>query len=489
MIATAEELAGLTEAAPFTTGGPDDLGFIANGETIVAIDCEGVPDHLHLVQVATRSLTMVFDCVELGADVVCDALRELLENPDVIKLFHDLHMDAVALAEFGAVEQLRGALDTQLAMESLTGELHMGFNQMLARLDLPGHPTKTSMKAKMQASWRQVGTSLFAQRPLPLDVLHYAADDVSLLVDAQDKLAEVLGPEAWASVQRASDARAFAAQKTHGARQICFDVANDYAIASLELLHEQRPGDMVAPTPLEVSDDTAVLLDMLPDDFAETLAGQTAKLSDINIDEGRVPHAWVDGQRVFLGGEGREVQDSDICAIVEGLGKFGFGADNRAGLERQLHRISAIRNRHQKIIGLTMRVGRHVTGNATMISDLLFADSTRSILFLGEPGSGKTTVVREATRILAERTNVCIVDTSNEIAGDGDVPHPCVGFARRMMVESLDEQASVMIECVQNHTPEAMVIDEIGRPTEVEAARTCKQRGVRLIASAHNAPT
>jgi len=132
-----------------------------------------------------------------------------------------------------------------------------------------------------------------------------------------------------------------------------------------------------------------------------------------------------------------------------------------------------------------MRIGRHVAGNAAMISDLLFSDCTKSILFLGEPGSGKTTVVREATRLLAEQFNVCIVDTSNEIAGDGDVPHPCVGLARRMMVPSLDMQSAVMIECVQNHTPEAMVIDEIGRPTEVEAARTCKQRGVRLIASAH----
>lgn len=132
-----------------------------------------------------------------------------------------------------------------------------------------------------------------------------------------------------------------------------------------------------------------------------------------------------------------------------------------------------------------MRVGRHVVGNATIISDLLFGDTTKSILFLGSPGSGKTTVVREVTRLLAELFNVCIVDTSNEIAGDGDVPHPCVGFARRMMVENLDKQAAVMIECVQNHTPDVMVIDEIGRATEVEAARTCKQRGVRLIASAH----
>lgn len=226
-----------------------------------------------------------------------------------------------------------------------------------------------------------------------------------------------------------------------------------------------------------------------------------------------------------MGENGRLVDSDEIKGIIDQLG--GFGTDNRAGLERQLHRISAVRNREDTIIGLTMRVGRHVSGNATMISDLLFAHSQSSILFLGEPGSGKTkyiivgllrfalihtsinlshahacfpfkypillfgprtgktTVVREVTRLLAERSNVLIVDTSNEIGGDGDIVHPCVGAARRMMVKTLGQQSAVMIECVQNHTPHVMIIDEIGRSTEVVAAQTCKNRGVRLIASAH----
>jgi stage III sporulation protein SpoIIIAA len=122
-----------------------------------------------------------------------------------------------------------------------------------------------------------------------------------------------------------------------------------------------------------------------------------------------------------------------------------------------------------------------------MVYDLLFSPAFRdmSILVVGEPGSGKTTIVREIARVLAEEQNVCIIDTSNEIAGDGDVPHHCVGLARRMMVPSLDTQSQVMVECVQNHTPHVMVIDEIGRPREVDAARTVKQRGVRIVASAH----
>jgi len=268
-----------------------------------------------------------------------------------------------------------------------------------------------------------------------------------------------------------------------GKRSVCFDVANSYALASFELLNEVRPDDMLVPAPLDVSNETATLLAMLPVDLSQDLDQITLSLSDIVLDKGRTPHAWVGGKRILLGGGGRLVDSSEIDSIVDQLG--GFGSDNRAGLERQLHRISAFRNRESEIIGLTMRVGRHISGNSHIISDLLFADTTASILFLGEPGSGKTTIVREATRLLAERTNVCIVDTSNEIAGDGDIPHPCVGFARRMMVTSLNKQSAVMIECVQNHTPEIMVIDEIGRNTEVEAARTCKNRGVRLIASAH----
>lgn len=445
---------------------------------VAAISCEGTPDALYLIQLGTPDGNIfVFDCVKLGVDIICDRLRPLLTNISCLKLFHDLHNDAVALAAHGGIHKLQGCVDSQLVAEYLTGELQMSFNKMLKEVEGQQHLLKTTMKSRVKGN-----SGMFAQRPLPADALQYAADNVKLLVAVVDQL-RLKADNQWNAIQRASDARASWASEHSGERQVCFDVSNSYSMASFELLNELRPDDVMLPTALIVSNETASLVTMLPDDVQESLIGLDYELSEVILDKGRRPHAWVSGKRIIIGQENRQVQEEELESIAAQLG--GFGSDNRAGLEKQLHRISAIRNRASDIIGLTMRVGRHVTGNTAMIADLLFGDTTKSILFLGEPGSGKTTVVREATRLLAERVNTCIVDTSNEIAGDGDIPHPCVGFARRMMVPSLDKQSAVMIECVQNHTPEVMVIDEIGRPTEVEAARTCKNRGVRLIASAH----
>jgi stage III sporulation protein SpoIIIAA len=162
-----------------------------------------------------------------------------------------------------------------------------------------------------------------------------------------------------------------------------------------------------------------------------------------------------------------------------------FGDDNRAGIARTLHRISAIRNRQGDIVGLTCRVGRAVTGTIDLIKDLVV--SGRSILLLGRPGVGKTTMLRECARVLADerRKRVVIVDTSNEIGGDGDIPHPGIGRSRRMQVRTPTLQHAVMIEAVENHMPEVIVIDEIGTELEAMAARTIAERGVQLIATAH----
>ncbi|HAH85788.1 MAG TPA: AAA family ATPase, partial [Armatimonadetes bacterium] len=162
-----------------------------------------------------------------------------------------------------------------------------------------------------------------------------------------------------------------------------------------------------------------------------------------------------------------------------------FGKDNRAGIERTLHRISAIRNRQSRIVGLTCRIGRAVYGTIDIIRDVV--ESNKSILFLGRPGVGKTTKLREVARVLSGefKKRVIIVDTSNEIAGDGDIPHPSIGRARRMQVVVPELQHAVMIEAVENHMPEVIIIDEIGTEAEAFAARTIAERGVQLVATAH----
>src|SRR5687768_14237974 len=179
----------------------------------------------------------------------------------------------------------------------------------------------------------------------------------------------------------------------------------------------------------------------------------------------------------------REIGEADIQHVVDHIGTFGD--DNRAGIERTLHRISALRNRNGKIVGLTCRIGRAVYGTIEIIND--FVETGKSILIMGRPGIGKTTMLREAARVLADDMGkrVVVVDTSNEIAGDGDIPHPAIGKARRMQVRTPNLQHQVMIEAVENHMPEVIVIDEIGTELEAAAARTIAERGVQLIGTAH----
>jgi len=231
----------------------------------------------------------------------------------------------------------------------------------------------------------------------------------------------------------------------------------------------------------KITDDLPALLSVLPEDLAQAAmaANDSDNLLEVILDLGRQPTARFVAREVVL--RGSEIRSEDIDFVVSGIGEFD--ADNRAGMERTLHRISAIRNRRGYIVGLTCRVGRAVYGTTDIIKDLI--ESGKSLLLLGRPGIGKTTMLREAARILADSKRVIIVDTSNEIGGDGDVPHPAVGSARRMQVAKPSLQHEVMIEAVENHNPEAIVIDEIGRELEAEAARTIAERGVQLIGTAH----
>src|SRR6266545_661270 len=234
---------------------------------------------------------------------------------------------------------------------------------------------------------------------------------------------------------------------------------------------------------LNITDDLDALIDVLPAHIATTVRrrANNFELLEIVLDLGRPPEARYPGEEVIL--SEAEVSQEDIDALVSRIGEFT--ADNRAGIERTLHRISCIRNRKGRIVGLTCRVGRAVFGTIRIIEDLV--RTGKSVLLLGRPGVGKTTMLREVARFLADELNkrVVVVDTSNEIAGDGDIPHPGIGSARRMQVPAPELQHRVMIEAVENHMPEVIIIDEIGTDLEAAAARTIAERGVQLIATAH----
>lgn len=230
-----------------------------------------------------------------------------------------------------------------------------------------------------------------------------------------------------------------------------------------------------------ITDDLDALLNVLPKNIVDAVrkADDYDRLLEIILDLGRIPTArYVEGEIAL---SAKEISRAELDHVVERIGDFD--ADNRAGIERTLHRISCIRARRGHVVGLTVRVGRAVYGTIEIVQDLL--ESGKSLLILGRPGVGKTTLLREAARILADQRRVVIVDTSNEIGGDGDVPHPAVGKARRMQVKVPTHQHEVMIEAVENHNPEVIIIDEIGRELEAQAARTIAERGVQLIGTAH----
>lgn len=317
-------------------------------------------------------------------------------------------------------------------------------------------------------------------------------------------------------VTRMTADRCVNAVTNSGTPSIWFDKRADYQPRSLECLvpnvtvdedededDSTTDGDDnedVLPLPrLELQCDIDPLLAVLPQKYRDAVTCIDRfrdRLVDVCLDVGRAPYAYV-GKRqrvpldVLVNQEDTTpvVSKADVEEILELLGgETRIGSDNRAGIDAQLHRVSVMRSKTREVYGVTMRVGRALFHAASALSDLLLSAEHRekSVLLLGHPGSGKTTLIRDVARCISEtQENVCIIDTSNEIGGDGLVPHACIGWARRMMVPSLEMQASVMVECVQNHTVETMVVDEIGRKAEVLAASTVRQRGPRMVASAH----
>jgi len=230
-------------------------------------------------------------------------------------------------------------------------------------------------------------------------------------------------------------------------------------------------------------DDLKLLLDVLPPRIKSAVESckKLSEMIEVVLDLGKLAEVRFLSDVLYV--KSGTVTQDDIDYVTSKVGEFT--SDNRAGIERTLHRISAIRNRQGKIVGLTCRVGKAIIGTIDIIRDII--ESNKNILFLGPPGIGKTTKLREAARVLSDefKKRVIVVDTSNEIGGDGDIPHPGIGLARRMQVASPDMQHKVMTEAVENHMPEVVIIDEIGTEAEASAARTIAERGVQLVGTAH----
>ena len=233
----------------------------------------------------------------------------------------------------------------------------------------------------------------------------------------------------------------------------------------------------------KIDEELLKLLEVLPPRVKQSLLKHpdVNRLIEVVLDLGKPSEARFEGKVFYVPGD--MVSQEDIDFVVGKVGQFS--GDNRAGIERTLHRISCMRSRTSKIIGLTCRVGRVIYGTNDIIRDVI--ESGKNTLFMGPPGIGKTTKLREAARVLSDQFNkrVVVVDTSNEIAGDGDIPHPGIGKARRMQVAAPELQHKVMIEAVENHMPEVVIVDEIGTEAEAAACRTIAERGVQLIGTAH----
>lgn len=481
-----------------------ELSLLSISSAVISLDIEGFHDSsfaiLSISLYPTKDAILI-DRQMIGEKTISILLQRLRLSPSLkIILVHECHGDTLYLGkEFIHTLQQAGKkfLDIQLVYEYFNRDFAGGFQKTLHFFS----SAEEIISPNLKGTTRSYGSALWFHRPLSSQLIEFAGSNVILMQQCFSPILRRLQtadePNLLDKLCLATRIRLIHAFQHPNSRQITF-LPDSFTKLSAELSISlgHRADFSGVNDSIQCFSSTGHLISFLPEKYRTQLVACFEEnyidknVCDIVMDLGKSSYM------TRLQGGGRETifpSGSQDIVTKEELEEFitnsniSFGPDNRAGIPNELHRISCIRNKNRHIIGLTIRIGRFFKGNTYLISDLLFAEEfkEKSILVLGPPGSGKTSLIRELARQLAEESNVMIVDTSNEIAGDSDIPHSCVGRARRMMVTDIDEQYSIMRECVQNHTPDVMIIDEIGRYREVQAAKTCKERGVKLIASAH----
>eukprot|EP00742_Colponemidia_sp_Colp-10_P008672 GILJ01009407.1.p1 GENE.GILJ01009407.1~~GILJ01009407.1.p1 ORF type:complete len:856 (-),score=129.57 GILJ01009407.1:122-2689(-) len=524
---------------------------------LLAVDCEGVnlskEGSLTLVQIACQAGVFIFDILEAQQSTnsaylndMVTLLRSLFDNEECVKVFHDCRRDTEALLHHLGIT-VKHIVDTQVVFALIqeyasvfanTSTKHsavvqrtsktksscgrIGFNALLKQYNLSPNSEKDRVHDIMQQN-----PKFWSIRPLTMEMISYATQDVQHLLPLYDKLMfDLEKSQRQYLVQLSMQHAASLVDQVDTSRcprgvplKLTFEnkdgvmrakrqpVSCEDGSASFE--SDTAPSNVSAAAassaPSSCSDSALLsLLSAFPEDTAmeiqNALQHISASVLEIVFDMGRPITLRLDRNRDEIELQ-RNVDDSLMKTALKKLAILKnedgdtpvFTSDNRLGLNEMLHRISAIRNNRDAVCGLTYRVGRHIGGVSDMIMDMLSCvvrrdgSQSKSLLLLGVPGVGKTTLLRDVTKTLADRLKqtVIVVDTSNEIAGDGDISHDCIGRARRMPVRSRAKQHEVLTEAVQNHTPQCIVIDEISTGLEVSAAKTIAQRGVAMVATAH----
>eukprot|EP00397_Hematodinium_sp_SG-2012_P009911 GEMP01010010.1.p1 GENE.GEMP01010010.1~~GEMP01010010.1.p1 ORF type:complete len:753 (+),score=166.17 GEMP01010010.1:294-2552(+) len=448
---------------------------------IIALDCEGVnlsaTGKLTLVQIAISTGIDSIHCYLFDAEALgrVEVLRGILENPSLIKVIHDVYRDASALFHQHQI-CLAGILDTQLVYEYMEGEMLASMRSVVRWLG-EAMPSKDDCKELMTTD-----PEIWSRRPLQNALIRYAVNDVAIMLKASRTLMERMGSNMPLLMHASAQRCRWAIEG--GLRSIAF-CGN--RLTSRELRDFKDSYEIV---PVQIDEDMESIYSKLQPSNRSKLIKCTGSVQFVILDLGAPSRALyhhdtsIGGRGSILLDDGGQVVTNKHLRVVE-ANLEGFDSNSRCsgpGVDGTLHRVSCIHTVLGKLSGITFKVGRAVINNYNLFPDILF--SNKSILVIGQPNTGKTTMLRELGRKLAEQSHVVCVDTTNEICGDGEKVHRGVGFVRRMPVAPHIDQVDIIREAARNHSPEVLVCDFITDPRDIDALIQTKARGVRIITSA-----